>query len=275
MPMPAELDSLNQRFYQSRAVADWYATKDFIFPEEQAFIDRHGDEALVGKHMLDIGIGAGRTTRFLLPKAGGYVGVDYSPDMIAAASKRFPQATLHVRDARDLSAYANAEFDIVIFSFNGMDCLSHEGRLAALAEIHRVLKPGGWYAFSSHNRGRATASAFNLDNLNFSKHPLRMWANTGRYLCGIANWFRSRSLAINMDEYSMRHDSGNVFEAPMYYINKKDQVAQLSRVGFETVSIFDSKGALTTVDEPDSKSSWFFYAVRKRASGGQQQASKS
>lgn len=264
--MPSDLDTLNQRFYQSRAIADWYATKDFILPEEQAFMDRHGPEVVDGKALLDIGIGAGRTTRFLLPRAGRYVGVDYSPDMIATAAARFPDATLHVRDARDLSAYADGEFDTVVFSFNGMDCLSHEGRMAALAEIHRVLKPRGWFVFSAHNRGRPPASAFSLGNLSISKHPLRMWRNASRYLHGIWNWLRSKNLAVQTPEYAMRHDSGNIFEVPMYYIDKPQQAAQLSRLGFEVITIINAKGKTTTVDEPDAGSPWIFFAARKSAS---------
>ncbi len=263
--MPSDLDTLNQRFYLSRSVADWYATKAFILPEEQTFLDLYGMQAVDGKCLLDIGIGAGRTTRFLLSRVARYVGVDYSPDMIAVAAGRYPQATLHVRDARDLSAYADGEFDIVVFSFNGMDCLSHEGRMAALAEIHRVLKPGGWFAFSAHNRGRPPVNALSLDNLSFSKHPLRMLVNVSRYFRGIMNRLRSSSLALQTEEHAMRHDSGNVFNVPMYYIGKPQQVAQLARLGFATVSIINAKGVPTTAEEADALSPWIFYAARKTA----------
>jgi ubiquinone/menaquinone biosynthesis C-methylase UbiE len=264
--MPSDLDSLNQRFYQNATIADWYATKDFILPEEQAFLDAYGAEALHGKSILDIGIGAGRTTRFLLPRTARYVGVDYSPDMITMAGTRFPGVNLEVRDARDLSAYQDSEFDTVIFSFNGMDCLSHEGRMAALSEIVRVLKPGGWFGFSAHNRGRAPASAFSLSNLSFSKHPVRMARNASRYLRGVLNWLRSRSLAMQTSEYALRHDSGNIFEVPMYYIDKPQQAAQLTRLGFELITIINAKGKTTSVDEPDASSPWIFFAARKGTS---------
>lgn len=261
--MRADLNDLNQRFYKSRSIANWYATKDFILPEEQAFLDTHGTEAIHGKCILDIGIGAGRTTRFLHPLAARYVGVDYSPDMIAMAGTRFPGVNLEVRDARDLSAYQDSEFDAVIFSFNGMDCLSHEGRMAALGEIFRVLKPGGWFGFSAHNRERVPASAFSLSNLSFSKHPVRMASNASRYLRGILNWLRSRSLAMQTTEYALRHDSGNIFEVPMYYIDKPQQTAQLARLGFELITIINSKGKSTSVHEPDASSPWIFFAARK------------
>lgn len=263
--MSLQLNTLNQRFYQSRSVAEWYAGKDFTLPEEQAFLDRHGSAAVDARHLLDIGIGAGRTTRFLLPRAARYEGVDYSPEMIAAARAGFPQTSLMVRDARDLSAYADGEFDTVNFSFNGIDCLSHEGRLTVMKEIHRVLKPGGWFVFSTHNRNRPPASAFAGSNLSFSKHPLRMWKNLSRYVLGMVNWLRTKSLAYEEEGHALRHDSSNIYGAPIYYIDKASQREQLARCGFELISIFDGQGRETTVAEPDVHSAWILFACRKTA----------
>lgn len=263
--MSLQLNTLNQRFYQSRCIAEWYAAKEFTLPEEQAFLDRHGNAAVDARHMLDIGIGAGRTTRFLLPRAARYEGVDYSPEMIAAAQARFPHSSLMVRDARDLSAYADGEFDTVIFSFNGIDCLSHEGRLTAMAEIHRVLKPDGWFVFSAHNRNRVPASAFARSNLSISKHPLHMWKNLCRYVLGMVNWLSTKSLAYEASGHALRHDSSNIYGAPIYYIDKACQREQLARLGFEVVSIFDGQGRETTVAEPDVHSAWILFACRKSA----------
>jgi|UniRef100_UPI00378313E6 ubiquinone/menaquinone biosynthesis C-methylase UbiE len=261
--MPSDLDTLNQRFYLSRSVADWYATKAFIFPEEQAFLALHGVEAVDGKNVLDIGIGAGRTTRFLQPRAARYIGVDYSPNMIAAAASHHPEATLHVRDARDLSAYKDGEFDTVMFSFNGIDCLSYEGRLAAMKEIQRVLKPGGWFIFSSHNRDQKTPGPFAVCNLSFSKHPLRMLAHLLRYLKGIVNRWKTKSLAYAGQGHEMRHDSSNIFAAPICYITKAAQRDQLAVLGLEMISIFDRAGKATSVAEFDQTSSWILYVCRK------------
>jgi ubiquinone/menaquinone biosynthesis C-methylase UbiE len=56
-----------------------------------------------------------------------------------------------VGDACDLSFKSN-EFDAVVFSFNGIDCLyPYEKRIQALSEFRRILKPGGFFVFSSHN----------------------------------------------------------------------------------------------------------------------------
>ncbi len=261
--MPNNNDILSQRFYQSRAIAEWYATKDFIMPDEQAFLDEHGHEALDGRQVLDIGIGAGRTTRFLLPRAARYAGGDYSAEMIEAARKRLPEADLSVTDARDLSAYADGEFDTVIFSFNGLDSLSHESRLTALAEMHRVLKPGGWLVFSSHNRDRVTVSVFSLRNLDVSMNPRRMFSNAAGYVRCIVNWLRFKRFAVKAAEYDMRLDSGSEYKTPLYYIDKKRQAAQLTRFGFKVVSMWGAKGKKAALDELDSESPWIFFVARK------------
>ena len=259
-----DIDSLNKDFYLSRTAAAWYAEKEFVLPEEQSFL-RDFAEQIKGRDMLDIGIGAGRSTRYLLPLAGSYIGVDYSPDMVREALTHFPQARLEECDARDLAAFGDGQFDFVMFSFNGMDCLAHEGRLQALGEIRRVLKPGGLFAFSSHNRDRPKVKPYALRCLNRSKHPLRMMKNLWQYWQGIRDWRRSLRCAVDAEEYALRHDSGNFFKVPRYYIGKGEQARQLGRLGFRLETIYDGNGRPAKADEVDAGSSWIFYACRKPA----------
>jgi ubiquinone/menaquinone biosynthesis C-methylase UbiE len=258
-----DIDSLNKSFYENKTVADWYATKEFVLAEEQAFLNDFSGE-LKGSKLLDIGIGAGRSTRFLIPLAGSYVGVDYSSEMVKESSVHFPDARLEVRDARDLSAYANAEFDVVVFSFNGMDCLSHEGRLQAMNEIQRVLKPGGLFAFSSHNRDRQEVKPYALQNLILSKHPISLLKNLAQFWRGIRNWQHSSKLRDENAEYSLRSDSSNLFTTPLYYISKDAVCQQLERHGFQVEAMYDRKGQRTNIGEFDAISGWFFFASRKR-----------
>lgn len=259
-----DIASLNKDFYLSKSAAAWYAEKEFVMPEEQAFL-RDYEALLKGAALLDMGIGAGRTTRFLLPLAGDYRGFDYSDEMVRAAAARFPGVKIEERDARDLSAYGDASFDVVLFSFNGIDCLSHEGRLQVMSEVKRVLKPGGIFAFSSHNREKPKILPQDLSNLNRSKNPVRMVKNLLEYWQGIRSWKQSLHCAQETEAYELRHDSSNGFKAPIYYIRKASQVAQAAGQGFAVECIYNGKGQATSVDESDTASSWIFYVCRKSA----------
>ena len=53
-------------------------------------------QAVLDGDVLDLGIGAGRTTSILAPIARSYVGSDYSPGMVAAARAAHPDVDLRV-----------------------------------------------------------------------------------------------------------------------------------------------------------------------------------
>jgi SAM-dependent methyltransferase len=135
--------------YNAPAVAEYYATLNYLTPCERVLFDQYLRSGMV---ILDLGVGGGRTTPYLSSVAGRYVGVDYAPEMIAACRRRFPQLAFEVVDAADLSRFTSSSFDAVVIAFNGIDyVIPDESRLRALREIRRVLKPAGILIFSSHN----------------------------------------------------------------------------------------------------------------------------
>jgi len=120
------------------------------------------ERIVFGKHfntqnkILDIGCGTGRTTFGLYDLGYHHItGVDLSDKMIAAAKKiahgKDVEISFMAENACSLSFDAES-FDAVLFSANGiMTIPSKEMRQKAFNEIHRVLKPGGMFIFTTHD----------------------------------------------------------------------------------------------------------------------------
>jgi SAM-dependent methyltransferase len=139
----------NLPVYNKSEVAAYYASLDYLSPCEQTLFEEF---LKPGEAILDLGVGGGRTTPYLSHLASRYVGVDYAPKMVAACREKFPQLEFLVADATNLALLADGRFDSVVMAFNGIDALvPDEARRRCLAEIHRVLKNGGIFIFSSHN----------------------------------------------------------------------------------------------------------------------------
>jgi demethylmenaquinone methyltransferase/2-methoxy-6-polyprenyl-1,4-benzoquinol methylase len=100
----------------------------------------------LGGSVLDVCTGTGDLIEDLLPcvgSQGSVEGLDFSENMLAVAQERFsgqPNVRLTQGDALALP-YDNDTFDGVIISF-GLRNVTDIPR--ALAEMFRVLKPGGW-----------------------------------------------------------------------------------------------------------------------------------
>jgi ubiquinone/menaquinone biosynthesis C-methylase UbiE len=147
--MLAREEVVNLQTYCAPEVASHYAALNYLTPCEQLLFRTYLEPGLT---VLDLGVGGGRTTSYLSRVASRYVGVDYSEAMIQVCKKRFPDLDFVLADASDLSAFADASMDAIVFSFNGLDyVVPDEKRLRCLRECRRVLRPEGVFVFSSHN----------------------------------------------------------------------------------------------------------------------------
>jgi SAM-dependent methyltransferase len=101
-----------------------------------------------GDRVLEIGTGRGTMLHELRSQGIDAVGVETSADRIAEAQARFgPLPIRHVNGAA--LPYAADSFDVVL-SFDVFEHIADSD--AHLAEVRRVLKPGGWYLLQTPNK---------------------------------------------------------------------------------------------------------------------------
>ena len=136
-----------QAFYNCGEAAEHYGQNTGLFPKEViafATIPPHAK-------ILDIGCGTGRTTGYFHARGHCVIGVDISLAMIRYAKHYCREVSFLVGDSCFLN-FKRQEFDVVVFSFNGIDCIyPYDKRLQALQEIKRVLKSDGLFIFSANN----------------------------------------------------------------------------------------------------------------------------
>jgi SAM-dependent methyltransferase len=134
--------------YKTSSVVSYYAAATQLQPAERELFEKH---LRPNNSILDVGVGGGRTTPYLVERGDRYVGIDYSEEMVRACRSRYPNERFELCDASNLSAFADGSFDAVIFSFNGIDYLGPEERSRCFSEVARVLADNGKFIFSSHN----------------------------------------------------------------------------------------------------------------------------
>jgi demethylmenaquinone methyltransferase/2-methoxy-6-polyprenyl-1,4-benzoquinol methylase len=92
-----------------------------------------------GERILDIAAGTGTSSVALTKTGATVVAFDFSPGMIAEGRRRHPDLEFVEGNAEHLP-FGDDEFDVVTISF-GLRNINDPK--AALAEMYRVLKPGG------------------------------------------------------------------------------------------------------------------------------------
>jgi SAM-dependent methyltransferase len=298
--MDPTLEDLNAHFRRADVVQE-YASFDFLLPPEEALLDRYRDR-LVGGRILDLGVGAGRTTRHLTPLASEYVGVDISEPMVEACRRSFGATagvTFEVGDACDLQRFADESFDFVLFSFNGLDLVGGAAeRERALSEMRRVCRPDGLLSFSCHNlrfaealtsyrstleavrewvRGRSLGEGVRMARRAFSR--TRRWRrlNPGHRRYAVVDHAmvveeRSRH-ELSREHYA---DPGERIRIEKFHVRPTVQVSWFREAGFRDVVVFSQGGADVTARVEDGlrESWWLQYAGTRDGGPGAEEMSR-
>jgi ubiquinone/menaquinone biosynthesis C-methylase UbiE len=257
-------NELNHEVYEDTDIVAGFAKQSELFPAEKTILDKYGPE-LRDQPVLDLGVGAGRTTSHLLALTQDYHGVDYAATMVHQCQQRFPKVKFSVCDSRDMSAFRDGQFALVFFSFNGMDYVTPSERLVVLKEVWRIVRPGGLFVFSSHNGDRTIHSAFHHSNIEWSAHPVKLLRGWYYYLLGWGYYLRNRKLQVTGSDYAIINDSAHSYRLLTYYISKVNQLKQLVTQGFTDIQMVDKDGAWTDSTVLDRRSPNIYYVARKPA----------
>src|SRR5262249_31082787 len=115
---------------------------------------------------LDVGCSTGIMASYYAEALGHVTGIDIDEEAIAHARRSYPRENLdfEARDGLDTGLYASS-FDVVTCA-HVYEHVPESSRL--LAEIHRVLKPGGVCYFAATNR-------LNLIEPHYGRLPFLSW----------------------------------------------------------------------------------------------------
>ncbi len=121
-----------------------------VFPlEEETYAFLRG-LAPGTSRVLDVGCGTGDYCGRLSAEGCQATGIDLDPEMVVAASRKFPNVAFRVMDMRGVSALGGP-FDCVYSIGNVLAHLPPGELPGFLADVHAVLEGGGTWAFQTVN----------------------------------------------------------------------------------------------------------------------------
>ena len=248
----------NRAVYFSKRVYRSYLSQQLAPPEVACLLKYQA--SFYQRDILDVGVGAGRTTRYLAPLARRYEAVDYSPVMVSYLESALPGISVHQADFCDLALFDDDSFDFVFAPDNVIDALPPEGRLQALAEVSRLLRPEGVFAFSAHNL--RYKRAFSPPRLDWSSNPYRLGRNALKFAYGWWNHLRIRQLRMTTTEFALLNDPGHFYACLHYYAARPAVDRQLTAVGLSLIDVFDRRGSAVAGQDDDSENPSLLYVSR-------------
>jgi SAM-dependent methyltransferase len=182
-------------------------------------------------------------------------------------------------DATNLQQIATASFDAAVFSLNGIDSIRTDSdRSRCFQEIARVLRPGGYFIFSSHNARsigfEANLRKYLLDRarsnstVDVASQARSLASEAGRW--GLVRKL-ARSIRISAQFFLRKLLVADIYKGTGYYFDHShgglilfastpECIAAESRIaGFDVVEVVSN---VYPNDGPDYVKQWYYYAVR-------------
>jgi SAM-dependent methyltransferase len=253
----------NEAYMQPRVVED-FASRSELTPAEVASLGEAWP--LVRGDVLDVGVGAGRTTGYLHALARSYRALDISSAMVDACKARHPGVDVRLGDARTLEGIEDASCDLVLFSFNGIDYIGYEERRRVYRAVARVLRPGGAFVYSSHNMhvlgGEFPPVA--LPRVKATANPLRLVVRMARAMAArrrrMGNRERLAAGQVMSQGYAVVNDEAYDHSLLTVYVDPAHELEALAAAGFVDAVTISAKGQRNrdVLDDP-----WIYYVAYK------------
>lgn len=251
------MNDSNLNTYNSPEVISWYANLNEITPVEKYLFDSNKD-LLSKASVLDIGIGGGRTTSYLIDKCTKYTGIDYAQGFVDSVKKKYPNANIQIADARNLSNFKDKEFEIVNFSFNGIDYVGAEDRKKIFSEINRVLKPNGLFFFSTHNKDHST-----FDRQPWTDKNNSFFTNLKTFI-KLLPFLRRHALQkkneLRFNDYAIINDSAHNYSLMTFYTSPQFLKKQLQNHHFTDIFLFSKNAKQENEKDLDD---WIFVSCKR------------
>ncbi|KVE35525.1 class I SAM-dependent methyltransferase [Burkholderia sp. TSV86] len=267
-----EQDRINQAAWRSSSSLRAYGNASgWTDPGEAAAFEWLA-QRVDGGPILDVGVGGGRTVPLLKTLGDDYIAVDYTSELVDVCRRNHPDTRVYLMDARDLSAFADGSFSLVVFSYNGIDAVDHDGRVSVLNEFARVLKPGGLMWFSTHNLAGPSYREGPAQLIRWprrSANPLVTAIDAARIVYTVPistlNYWRNSRLNQEFDGYARRVCAAHKFGILVTYTDFATQRRQLDAAGFHLQAAFGSSTGRQLRDDQDlSGEAWFHFIASKR-----------
>jgi ubiquinone/menaquinone biosynthesis C-methylase UbiE len=104
--------------------------------------------SLISKHVsgaaaMDVGCGAGRSTRFLQSLGFKTIGVDISEAMLKQAVEFDPQGDYRLLGDSGFESFSDRAFDLILSAFTFDNVPTREQKVGIMSELARLLRPTG------------------------------------------------------------------------------------------------------------------------------------